>query len=376
MRSAAPAGLLALALSAAGCPPGGPADGGGADAGEVDAGLLCKGRDCRLDCDPQETWLALSADDAGIPAVVHLGDADPASPAEVGDGRHHLFVGVSHQDLRPGSSCGRAQEFLVLLHEAISDRPDRGYRLSPQPLVSSTIIYDQFGMETPSYFRADARREYLYYCAIYRSYDCRDVTGVKGKLMALRRIDGGTWERVPQDVAPFATNPDSGVKQTSQCEPDVAFDADAGLYNLFFIADDGPNNGGLYVRTSADPERFDAPDAGERLVMRLAVRPGVAFDPYDGVWRLSLDSYGGTEAFQAWSPTLGPGLEAALGATTGLLHSSKHALHPLIHREGQPGAVSQSVSPLFPDAGEVIFFYTGIGSDDVMRVYGQRCTRR
>jgi len=341
------------------------ADSAGADASGTDGGA----RDLRLDCDPEASELALEASSAGVATMRSLGDADPAGPDEVGDGLHHLFVGVADEGVTVDSSCG-TQGFLVKLHDATSDRVDGGYTISPAPIVSETIVYDRYGMETPSYIRADDRTEYIYYCAIYQSYACRDTTGVKGKLIALRRVDGGAWERVMHDPVPFAPG------STSQCEPEIAFDPDSGLFHLFFIADDGPDAGGLYVRRSADPELFPAPAGGEdELIAPLAARPTAAFDPYDGVWRFTFDAYGGDEIVTSFSETIHPGTIEEIQARSTLVHHSLHDLHPTFHANATD-SVAQAVSALFPSPEEVLFFYTGIDSAGTYRVFTQPCSRR
>jgi hypothetical protein len=372
-------GLAAVFLSCSAC--GEPAVGPDADAGSdvsadvsADARPACGARDCRLDCDPNDTWLALSASSAGSPALRSLGDSDPASPQEVGDGRYHLFVGVSNETMSVGSSCGGAgQSFVVLIHDAISTAPDTGYAITATPIFAYAPLpapydFDRYGMETPAYLRADAHTEYVYYCGLYASYDC----GAKGKLAALRRTDGGAWERVLADVAPYYAG------SASQCEPDVVWDAAAGLYRLFFIADLGAGGTpGLFERTSKSPELFDA--STEKLVAPVAARPAVAWDPFDGVWRFSTNVYNADDIHQSWAGSLDPTtLPADLVANDGILHQSLHDLHPSLH-DNASASVSQPSSPIFPAPDEVIYFYsgyTGSGSSAVLQVLGQRCTRR
>jgi hypothetical protein len=348
---------------------------GGRDAGLADARVAdasagdAGGRDYRLDCDPAATELVLEASSAGVATMRSLGDAEPVGPDEVGDGQHHLFVGVADEGVTVSSECGD-QTFLVMLHDATGDRVDGGYRITAEPIVGETIVYDQYGMETPTYVRADDRTEYLYYCGLYQSYACRDTTGVKGKLLALRRVDGGAWERVMHDPAPFAG------ASTSQCEPELAFDPESGLYHLFFIADDGADGGGLYVRSSADPEMFPAPASGEdELVAPFAARPTVAFDPYDEVWRFTFDAYDGDEIVQSWSPTIHPGTIEEIQARSELVHHSLHDLHPDVHTN-TTNSVLQGANAVFPNADEVLFFYSGIGTAGTLRVFSQSCTRR
>lgn len=353
MRCIPPMLATCTALSAIGC---------GSDSESSASSPACE--HC-IECAPEDSWEVLAASSAGNPDLRSLGDAEPVSPEEVGDGKHHLFVGVANEGTNPGSSCGNpdGQPFLVLLHDATSDRIDGDYTISATPIVSDVIVYDRFGMETPTYLRT-GDREYLYYCALYQSYDCSP----KGKLMALRRTAGGSWERVTHDVAPF------GAGSTSQCEPELVHDPHTGKYHLFFIAD-GELQGTL-VRTSSDPELFPPGAAGnERVISPVVARPGVARDPHDGVWRLSFNGYDADDAIHSWTSSLDTLEPAEILEHSGILHASRHALHPEIHLDA-PAAISQSTSPVFPSADEIVFFYSGVGTSGQLRVNAQRCMRR
>jgi hypothetical protein len=105
-------------------PPGYKADFGpaGGIGSECVSGSRC------LSCEADATGEVLIAASAGDPTLQHLGDADPATPAEVGDGKHHLFVGVKHG------------EDPVFIHDATlvdsAYGPIGTYQLAPDPLVS------------------------------------------------------------------------------------------------------------------------------------------------------------------------------------------------------------------------------------------------
>jgi hypothetical protein len=79
----------------------------GSDAGAppaTDSG--CPRGRCSLSCDPSDVALVFTAASAQNPALKDLGDVDPATPAEVGDGKHHLFAGVNDSSLLDGAAHG------------------------------------------------------------------------------------------------------------------------------------------------------------------------------------------------------------------------------------------------------------------------------
>jgi len=354
-------------------------DGSAPDDGSAsDAGLSCPDDNCGLDCDPAETTVALTAASAGVPALFAVGDMDPATSEEVGDGLHHLFVGVLHVD-RDEPGCDRWDAFT---HDAVSSSPEGPYVIAPEPILPLSQLddYDRCGVETPSYLRADDRTEYIYYCAL--------SAPLLGRIAGLRRRDGGAWEKLGIVAEPLAG-------QTTQCEPDVVHDLATGLYYLFYQSDfmvGAERKFGLIVRTSDRPDAFDsASDVVYQEYgpeMGFLTRPSLSLDPYDGVWRFAFDAngYAGTPAWpesliQTWARVPTPSL-LALSAHGGILHEPEHGTHPGLHLPGR-GNVRINGSALYPDPDRVLFFYAGIVTAPAggpmtatMQVNAQTCRRR
>lgn len=334
---------------------------GGADSGTpVDAGSFrCPDAGCSLTCDPLDTWEVLNASGAGIATIRNLGDVDPATPDEVGDGRYHLYAGVAHEHVVGANSWG-----VVYIHDAVAWDAGGPYSITSTPVVAQRDSYDFFGLEVPTYVRYDAHTEYLYYCGIYISYS--SDAGAKGQISALKRVDGGPWQKLGP-VAPFSQG------SISQCEPDATLDPATGLVTLMFIAD-GPGDN-IKVRQSANPELF--PAAGETSYGKYYTRIGTSFDPYSEVWRYSLDIGGYPRPLwtaQSYSRTFPPD-DATLQANGEMLHLGTHDLHPQIHSNGP--FVNQTTGAFYPSPDEVLFFYTGEkGASVDMRVYAQRCRRQ
>ena len=106
------------------------------DAGSTDGryggDIPCARGDCTLECDPQESHVALLAETASDPKLWALGDPEPVSPEIIGDGQSHLFVGVFHEgqgeaDCSPvGKPFGNA-----FVHDAVAARARRSLRRYP-----------------------------------------------------------------------------------------------------------------------------------------------------------------------------------------------------------------------------------------------------
>lgn len=339
--------LLLVVLAACGSEGNPPSD----DA----AAVACPGGDCSLSCDPSAVALAFGVEGAGDPTLTAVGDIETASPEEVGDGKYHLFGGVYDSDLISGTSG------TVLLHEAVADQPDGPYTLDLTPL-SQRDQTDAFGMETPAYFRWDARTEYLYYCAL--------TSEVTGRIAALKRVDGGAWSKVSA-VAPL------GPGSTSQCEPDVVRDPTSGKLHLFFAANG--DRAGTLVRTSDDPELFGV--EGEQLLESLGARTTASFDPVARVWRFVYDDAyvtSTTRSLQTWATTLVPDASSVV-AHEAVMHEKVHPtdLHPDVHPV-TGGLAYQPSSPFYLAGGDVLFFFSGVNTAPTSfwhRIYSQRCTR-
>ena len=330
-----------------------------------DVASACQGVACDLTCDSSETWLALTRGPG-----TGLGDADPAGPEEVGDGSWHLFVGVNE----PTTSLPD-----VYVYDATAARPDSVFALPASPLGRARDSYDQLGSETPSYLRADAHREYVYYCAI-QSY-----SPLSAHLAAYRRVDGGAWTKVGI-VAPNATD------ELTLCEPNVVRDDATGALVLRYLSVTSGNRVQERQRTSTDPETFATTTMTTTLDSALDVafpnRLSLSRDPYAGVWRtaydLSLGNYA-TMTLQTWSA--GPSTSAADLARARTLHDGAHALHPQLHTDFTScdmtacpqGAVLQPSRAIYPNPTEVIFYYSGWNTSPPaasLQVNGQRCRRR
>ncbi len=204
----------------------GSSDAAGRDGGhDVNAGVSCASGNCTLDCDPAESQVALLAETASDPKLWALGDPEPVPLSEVGDGQHHLFVGVFHEG-QGSAECSPAGKPYgnSFVHDAVADTPEGPYTITAEPILSPTQVdeYDRCGIETPSYLRVDEQTEYLYYCGL--------SAPSKGNLAALRRRNGGAWEKVGIVAAMLPG-------QTSQCEPDIVRDPATGLYTLFYMSD-------------------------------------------------------------------------------------------------------------------------------------------
>ena len=344
----------------------------GEDAGrEHDGSVACARGDCTLDCDPMESTVALLAATASDPAIWAVGDPEPVPPEQIGDGRHHLFVGAFHEGQGDADCSPEGKPFgNAFVHDAVADAPEGPYSITAEPILSLSELddYDRCGIETPSYLRVDERTEYLYYCGL--------STPSTGNLAALRRVDGGDWEKVGV-VAPQLPG------QTSQCEPDVVRDPSTGLFHLFYMSDfeaDKDRRFGLFVRTSEQPDRFDP--ASETILQEYGpdgglTRPSLSYDPFDHVWRFGFDAAGYVQPpvrvlVQTWAVSLFPGLWV-WNDHGGVLHDPAHDLHPGQHLEGIGNILAQS-SAVYPDSERVLFFYTGKVPEWQINV--QVCRRR
>jgi hypothetical protein len=325
-----------------------------------------------LSCAPNDTWFALSNGPGRA-----VGDPEPATPDQVGDGMWHLFVGV---DLTTDGGTT-----YVLIYDSTSPTPDGTFTLATAPLEATNDVYDLHGKETPSYLRTDAHTEYVYYTA--------DTSYVPfaASVAALRRVDGGAWTKVGI-VAPFAAD------EIVQVDPTVAFDPASGQYVLLYESLVTPDAGaatlGIVSRTSSDPTHFDpstrqwvtsgAATTGSIAPARLAL----SHDDVGGVWRVAFDladyPSGGYayETRQTWTTTPVPPASALTDAAP-FLHDGDHALHPALHLDGTTctmstcpqGAVLQPSKAVYPDGGDVIFYYAGWSTLPGLQVNGQRCTR-
>ncbi len=366
--------LLALwgfsTVAAAGCggsshSPGNP-DGLSADAlGDAasDAPAACAGSGCDLSCDPTDTWLALTRGPG-----TGLGDAEPASPAEIGDGNWHLFV---------GNNTSTTDTPDVYIYEAVASAPDAVFALGDAPLAATRDSYDAVGSETPSYLRADADREYIYYCAV-ESY-----TAPSSHIAALRRVDGGAWTKIGV-VSPNAAD------ELTQCEPNVVRDPSSGMLVMQYLTLTGTRVQERQ-RTSADPEQFATAtmtttidsDPAQVFPNRLAL----SRDPFANVWRTAYDESLGNYAMhtvQVWS--VQPSIGAADLARAQTLHDGAHATHLELHTDFTgcdmtscpQGAVLQPGKAIYPNASDVIFYYSGWNESAAapqLQVNGQRCQR-
>jgi len=321
--------------------------------------------DPSLRCDPADTWLALSRG----PGTA-LGDADPATPDDVGDARWHLFVGVNE----PTTSLPD-----VYVYDATAAEPGAPFALPADPLGRTRDSYDQLGSETPSYLRADGHREYLYYCAI-ESY-----APLAAHLAAYRRVDGGAWSKVGV-VAPNASD------ELTVCEPTVVRDPDTGYLVAQYLSLTAAGRVQERRRVSDDPEQFPASTVSITLDHAAdAVFPdrlAVSRDPYAGVWRTAYDLAVGNVAMmtlQTWSA--GPSIGDADLDRASALHDGGHATHPALHTDATmcdaascpQGAVLQPSKAIYPDVDTVVFYYAGwttSGGAGTLQVNGQLCRRR
>lgn len=303
-----------------------------------------------LDCAEEDLVLALT----GGSAFDNLGDADPASPEEVGDGQYHLFVGVQHA------------EDEVYVHDATASRPEGPYALGG-PLTTVLDDYDQFGIETPAYLRFDDTTEYVYYCGLFTS----NAAVTKGNIAALKRIDGGPWQKIGV-VADF----EDGA--TTHCEPSALLDPSTGNVHLYYGSDG--NSPGNKMRISADPEDFPGTTERSMTTSAFLSRPSVSFDPVQQVYRMGFDvgeyPIGIDYAAHAWNdaPWFPDALLEDSERHSAVMHVAAHDLHPEVHVPVR-GAVFQNGGALYDDSG-VVQFFTGIGTEERMQVYAQRCTRR
>jgi hypothetical protein len=328
-------------------------------AGDASAG--CTGGVCDVICDPADTWLAVTRGPG-----TGLGDADPASPDEVGDGLWHLFVGVNDSTTSTPD---------VYIYDATGSTPDGAFTLPASPLVMTHDSYDVLGIETPSYLRVDAHREYVYYCAI-ESY-----APLSASVAALRRTDGGAWTKLGP-VAPKLTG------ELTQCEATVVRDRASGELVLSYLALNTANGSRAQqvIRRSTDPETFPTStvsldhDAAAPYPARLAI----SFDPISSVYRTAFDvGYpSATQTLQTWSAS--PAASEAELAAAGVLHDGNHAVHENLHVDGTSctpqtcpqGAVLQPSKAIYPNATDVIFYYSGWSNTPALQVNGQRCHRR
>jgi hypothetical protein len=315
-----------------------------------------------ITCDPTDDWVALEASTAGDANLADLGDAVVVTPEEAGDGNYHMFVGVYHPEI---ISNGHG---VAVIHEAISSDPHQPFTLSATPTVPTFDSYDVNGIETPTYVRADAHTEYMYYCAIYYRMVVGSTVNEKGKVAGLRRVDGGAWQKLGP-VAPFSSG------ETSQCEGEALLDPATHQFALYYITDAAP--GGAFVRTTTDPTLFS--DTTATYVTQAWSRMGISYDPFASTWRFALDDGGYVPPYpvqhlkQTWAASPIPGA-ATLTANEGPLHEPLESLHPTMHQNAA-GTVFQNARAIYPSADEVIFFYTGIGTSNHMHVIAQRCRR-
>ena len=340
----------------------------------------CSGKNCDITCNPEDTFLAMAASWSGIPNLIHSGDAEPATPEEVGDGKYHLFIGVGNLVINP-------PEAEVRIYDATSSHATGPYIMPAEPIINTVDSYDQYGIETPSYFRADKSTEYIYYCGLYSSY----ATDPLAWISALKRVDGGPWTKLGR-IAP------SGTDEYSQCEPDVARDPISGKIVLFFLNGTEDSNGvksfRLVARTSDDPENF--PAENETVIIKddgfvfsknpdiplgLPGRPSISLDPYSNIWRFSFDvNYMYPKyTMQSWSPTIIPE-RSQIESSGDILHSGYHDIHLNLHLDkndsnAPKAAVTSPSSAIYPTSDKIIFFYGGIGTSDELRVNGQICYR-
>jgi hypothetical protein len=166
------------------------------------------------------------------------------------------------------------------------------------------------------------------------------------------------------------------------------------LYESLNVPDAGADVLGIVSRTSTNPESFSpstqqwvtqgSQQAGSIAPARLAL----SLDPYAGVWRVAFDladyPSGGYayETRQTWSTTPIPA-GGALTDAAPFLHDADHALHPNLHLDGTgctkascpQGAVLQPGKAVYPDGGDVIFYYSGWSNLPGLQVNGQRCHR-
>jgi hypothetical protein len=193
------------------------------------------------------------------------------------------------------------------------------------------------------------------------------------------RRSSGAWTKVGI-VAPFA--PDEIV----QIDPTVAKDPATGqlvmLYESLLTPEAGAPVLGIVSRTSNNPESF-APSTQQPLTQGpetagtiAPARLALSRDPYAGVWRVAFDladyPSGGYayETRQTWS-------------TTPIPQDADHSLHPNLHLDGTgctkancpQGAVLQPGKAVYPDGGDVIFYYSGWSTLPGLQVNGQRCHR-
>lgn len=332
----------------------------------------CASGQCDLSCAPTDTWFALSNGPGRA-----LGDSEPATPDEVGDGMWHLFSGV---DLTTDGGTA-----YVLIYDSTSPTPEGPYTLAAAPLNGDVDTYDAHGKETPSYLRVDAHTEMVFYTG-----DTSHVP-LAATVAALQRVDGGAWTKLGP-VAPYAPG------ETVQIDPTVAYDPATTRYFMIYESltqgDGGAPTLGLVSRFSSDPTSFPAsslhwitPDAATLGTIAPA-RAALSFDPYAHVWRTAFDladyPSGGYayETRQTWAATPLPPADALTDAAP-FLHDGDHALHPTLHLDGTlctmatcpQGAVLQPSKAIYPDAGEVIFFYSGWSTLPGLQVNGQRCNR-
>jgi len=345
-----------------------PVDGGAAQRCALDA--------CALTCDPTDTWFAVSNGPG-----TGVGDSEPATPAEVGDGLWHLFVGVN--TVTDGGTP------YALVYDSTSSAPDAPFTLAAHPLNDVADSYDAHGKEAPAYLRADPHTEYVYYSGV-GSFDPPQAA-----VAALKRVDGGAWTKVGV-VSPLAPG------EVVQTDPTVAFDPASGqtvLLYMSLLTPPGSSEGaqlGIVSRVTTNPELFAA--STQQWITRTTATPGMveparpalSRDDVAGVWRIGFDlaDYAGTTAayhtLQRWMTTPIPDASVLSGsASAEVLHDGNHALHPQLHVDGTQctaatcpqGAVLQPSKAIYPDGGDVIFYYSGWSTLPGLQVNGQRCTR-
>ena len=357
----------AIAIAIAACSNSHPAavDAPGAqpDAPAVDAMSACSGSACELTCDAADTWLAFTRGPG-----TGQGDTEPASPDEVGDGQWHLFAGVNNSTTSTPD---------VYIYDLAAAAPTDVFVQPADPVVSTRDSYDAAGSETPAYLRADAHREYIYYCAVVQYVPTPSTT-----VAALRRTDGGAWTKIGSVAPPLAG-------ELTQCEPTAIIRRSDGHVLLSYHALNTASGERVQqvVRDSTDPESF--PASGATVVLdndAAAVYPArlaVSFDATSGVYRTAFDvgyPYA-MQTLQTWSATP-VAAQADLNAAS-VLHDGNHALHANLHVDGTQctpdtcpqGAVLQPSKAIYPNATDVIFYYSGWSDAPALQVNGQRCHR-
>ncbi|HEY1556596.1 MAG TPA: hypothetical protein VGF94_17290 [Kofleriaceae bacterium] len=353
---------VGLALAACGGGHGRPVDAAVAADAAGDAPVPCANHTCDLTCDASDTWLAFTRGPG-----TGQGDAEPATPDEIGDGMWHLFVGVNEGD---GSTPD------VYIYDLTSATPDGTFAQPAEPLTTTRDAYDMIGSETPAYLRADAHREYVYYCAVVAYSPVPSTT-----VAALRRTDGGAWTKLGPVAPPLAG-------EATQCEPTAIVRAADGHILLSYLAlDTDSGHVQQIVRDSTDPESFPAAGATVELdydgSTAFPGRFATSFDTTSGVYRTAFDvgyPYA-LHTVQTWTFT--PALTQADVDAALTLHDGNHAQHPQFHVDGTActpetcpqGAVLQPSKPIYPNATDVIFYYSGWSNAPALQVNGQRCHR-